>query len=112
MTTKTKLVQSIRLIYPDFQYENVRLNGGEGQFNHILIADESIIFRFPRYAPQIKNLQREVNLLKMLQGKLPIPVPNPIYYSSGVRSVGKVFMGYQMLPGRSLWRAYLQTIKI
>lgn len=111
MTTKTKLLQSIRQTYPEFQYETIRLNGGEGQFNHILIVDESIIFRFPRYAPQIKNLEREVNLLKMLQGKLPIPVPNPIYYSSSARSVGKVFMGYQMLPGRSLWRAYLQTIK-
>ena len=111
MTTKTKLVQSIRQTYPEFEYETLQLNGGEGQFNHILIVDESIIFRFPRYAQQIKNLQREVNLLKMLQGKLPIPVPNPIYFSSRARSVGKVFMGYKMLPGRSLWRAYLQTIK-
>ena len=70
MTTKTKLVQSIRLVYPDFQYENMRLNGGEGQFNHILIVDESIIFRFPRYAQQIKNLQREVNLLKNAAGQI------------------------------------------
>jgi aminoglycoside 2''-phosphotransferase len=110
MAAKTQLMQSIRQAYPEVQFKSVRMHGGEGQFNHILIANESIIFRFPRYAAQIDNLDREVFLLSYLQDKLPLPVPNPIYYSNTTRSVGKVFMGYRLLPGRSLWRAYLQTI--
>ena len=110
MAAKTQLMQSIKQVYPEVQLNSVRMHGGEGQFNHILIANESIIFRFPRYAAQIDNLDREVFLLNFLQDKLPLPVPNPIYYSSTTRSVGKVFMGYRLLPGRSLWRAYLQTI--
>jgi aminoglycoside 2''-phosphotransferase len=97
--------------YPALAVRDIRLHDGEGQYNDILIVNDQIIFRFPKYAAGIQTLRKELRILRRLQGRTPLPVPNPIYHSGDEQRPGKVFMGYQMLPGEPLWRDTLLSIQ-
>lgn len=75
-----------------------------GQFNDVLIVDDALVFRFPRTAAAASMLQTEVDLLRALQGRLPLPIPNPeiVHLGSGPSEGG--FAGYPFLPGEPLTR--------
>src|SRR5687768_14580281 len=110
MNKETVYVQVIREAYPNLEVRSARLHAGEGQFNVILFINDDLIFRFPRYEESIDGFLREIEVLEKLQGHVNLPIPHPIYVSSRTRSVGKVFMGYQLLPGKPLFRDVLNTI--
>jgi aminoglycoside 2''-phosphotransferase len=103
-------LQTIRETYPDLGIHSARLHTGEGQFNDILFVNDDLIFRFPRYQENIADFLREIEVLQELKGHVRLPIPEPIYASSGARSVGKIFMGYKLLPGKPLFRNELNTI--
>ena len=74
-----------------------------GQFNTVLCLDERWIFRFPKSPYAAADLAHELELLPRLQGKLPLPIPQPQF--SARDDAGQVlFMGYAMLPGEPLLR--------
>ncbi len=102
-------LQVIHGSYPELAIEDVRLNR-EGQFSDILIADGEIVFRFPKYADGVKGLASEVRILRRIQGRVTLPIPNPIYVSRGTQGVGRAFMGYRLIPGEPLWRETLDAI--
>ncbi len=72
-------LRHIRHVYPDLAITLSRLHAKEGQFSDIVVVNESLIFRFPRTPDVAKDMSYEVALLKKLQGRLPLPIPNPIY---------------------------------
>ena len=55
-------------------------------------------------------MERETAVLHILQGLLPLPIPNPVYVSHGAHEVGRAFMGYAKVPGKPLYQEMLQSI--
>jgi aminoglycoside 2''-phosphotransferase len=103
-------LKSIREAYPSLAIHAARLHTTEGQFNDILFVNDDLIFRFPRYEDGIQDFLQEIEILQKLQGHVSLPIPDPIYAHAGTKSVGKVFMGYQLLPGKPLFRDVLGEI--
>jgi aminoglycoside 2''-phosphotransferase len=91
---------TIRNAYPDITLNQVRAVE-DGQFNYVVIADEQYVFRFPRYENGRQQLQAEVAMLKALQNRLPVAVPNPTYTHLDA-PIGEAFIGYTMLHGSLL----------
>ena len=100
----------IAAAYPDLRVDSARLHTREGQFNDILIVDESLIFRFPRSPHVAATLAAEADLLLRLQGRLPLPVPNPTYRGFDPRTGALQFIGYAMISGEPLWNETLDAI--
>jgi aminoglycoside 2''-phosphotransferase len=109
MSKAAQYANQIRQAYPALHIETVRFNQ-EGQYNEVLVVNETLIFRFARYPVAVQTLQREVMLLRAIRDHLPLPIPNPIYQNLTTQVVGKAFMGYEMLPGTPLRRSQFQTV--
>ncbi len=97
----------IQKVYPDLQIQTVRPFGDEGQFNDLLIVNDALVFRFPKFAQGIEMLKRETTLLKRIHGLTTLPTPDPIYAALEPPILGQVFMGYPLLPGEPLFREML-----
>lgn len=88
---------------PDFPVSRARILPDTGQFNTVLCLDERWIFRFPKTPRVAADLAHELELLPRLQGRLPLPIPQPRF--SARDDAGSVlFMGYARLPGQPLLR--------
>jgi aminoglycoside 2''-phosphotransferase len=109
MTTTQPYLDTIKTHYPDLQIDSARLNH-DGQYNHVLILNDSLVFRFAKVPDAIAALRREIAVLQHLQGRLPLPVPDPQYTNFEPEAVGQVFMGYPLLPGQPLWRNTFHSI--
>jgi aminoglycoside 2''-phosphotransferase len=104
-------LQVIQENYPDLAVHTVRLVSNEGQFNTILVVNDELIFRFPRYEQGIATLLLEINLLLQFRDSLPLPIPDPVYISLASPIPGKVFMGYRRVPGEPLWKPVFDAIQ-
>lgn len=103
-------VQQIRAAYPDLDINQAQLNASGGQFSDVLIVNQTLIFRFPKSLHVAAELYREIPVLRTLQGKLPLPIPNVIYQSQAAQPDHLAFMGYPMIPGRPLLRDVFAAI--
>lgn len=101
MSGESLLIQCIRERYPNLVVASYRLDAS-GQNNDILIVNEELIFRFPRYPDAIAHLRTETDLLRAIRAALPLPIPDPVYASLDPSRVGDAFMGYRMLSGAPL----------
>jgi aminoglycoside 2''-phosphotransferase len=99
----------IRIFYPSLEICSVQLNE-EGQYNDILILNEELIFRFPRYAPAIQALRDEAAILCLVRKHVSLPVPDPEFLIVEPPEPGKVFMGYRLIPGEPFWRELQNSI--
>lgn len=104
-------IDSIQGNYPDLDIQEASLNSQEGQYNDLLIINQQIVFRFPKFEAGLETLQREVSLLEQLRGMLPLPIPDPVYISRNTSTIGKAFMGYPKISGEPLWHPRFQSIK-
>jgi aminoglycoside 2''-phosphotransferase len=103
-------IESIREAYPGFILENVRFHPHDGQYNDILIINDELIFRFPKYEESIESFITEIRLLQYMQDHISLQIPQPIYTSLKSEAPKKVFMGYRMIPGEQLHREKLDEI--
>jgi aminoglycoside 2''-phosphotransferase len=112
MTDKTldKYLNLIQQYYPDLQMNHARILDSSGQFNEVVCLDEKWIFRFPKTHHVAVEVAREVKILQGLQGKLPLPIPNPTYTAYHPESNQLEFMGYSMLAGEPLLRDKFATL--
>jgi len=108
MDKQSQYIQAIRDIYPAFKIETVQLNQ-HGQFNDILLVNNQAVFRFPKTPREAAKLVTETALLRSLQSRVTLPIPNPLYQSQPTASIGQIFMGYPLLPGEPLWPERLNT---
>jgi aminoglycoside 2''-phosphotransferase len=104
------LARRVREVYPNLTIGATRLIDEQGQNNVVLVADERLVFRFPRHAAGIAALAREASVLRAVRSHLPLPVPAPRYSSFDVLEVGQAFLGYPMLPGQPLRQRTLDAI--
>lgn len=99
----------INAVYPDLVIEKAVLDA-IGQFSDVVIVNDSLVFRFPRYAEVAQRLPTEVAVLEGIQPYLPLRVPNPLYRSLDTLAAGQSFIGYAWIPGEPLWRETVQAI--
>ncbi|WP_349654888.1 phosphotransferase [Neobacillus sp. DY30] len=104
-----KYIERIKQVFPSLSIKDYKLND-IGQNNDVLIVNESIVFRFPKYQKGINYLKRETKILKAINSKVTIPVPHPIYQSFEKWEAGKAFVGYELIQGSPLWRESFRTI--
>jgi aminoglycoside 2''-phosphotransferase len=95
----------IAQIAPELDVRQVR--AANGQFNDVIIANEAWVFRFPRSAASAATLRAELVTLRALAGRLPLPIPAPVYTSDEASST---YMGYHLLPGEALSRAEVAAL--
>jgi len=94
----------IRRYCPNAETDRARLLTRVGQFNTVLCLDERWIVRFPKSPQAAAEVARELEILPRLQGRLPLPIPNPTCAAWHPDSQRLEFMAYAKLPGEPLWR--------
>ena len=104
----TGYVERIRMVYPDLPLECVHVNC-EGEYNVVLV-DDALVFRFPRFAEGVRRLAVEVAILRGIRPYVTLPIPDPVYTGFDTQRVGEVFAGYRMLPGEPLWHETFRAI--
>ena len=102
-------IDQIQARYPELHVEKAELNDW-GQYSAIVIVNDALVFRFPRYAQYLDVLANEAAILEGLQGRLTLPIPNPLYKVFEPLEVGRSFIGYALIPGEPLWRETVQNI--
>jgi aminoglycoside 2''-phosphotransferase len=102
MDSAEPFVNRIRQVYPEVEYLDAQVVDGHPPFDDIVILNEELVFRFPRGEAEFAALKQEVAVLKALQGRLPLPIPNPEYASLEPGQPGQVFFGYRRFPGVEL----------
>lgn len=110
MSVTQAYAQQIQKIYPELTIDTICFNE-DGQYNHVLIVNGALVFRFAKYATSIKTLQREVMILKYIQDHLSLDIPSPKYQQLDRTVVGEAFMGYPLIKGLPLWDKFFQTIQ-
>ncbi|GGP08986.1 phosphotransferase family protein [Oceanobacillus neutriphilus] len=103
-------IETIKLKYPDLTIQNYYPNE-IGQNNDVLIINNSLVFRFPKYKQGISQLKKETELLEYIKNIITISIPNPAYRSFESVIPGEVFTGYKLITGVPLWKDSLQNIK-
>lgn len=104
------IIEHIQLVYPDLSIEDCYLNE-IGQNNDVLIVNDTLVFRFPKYQNGITQLKREMEILQYINGIVSMAIPNPRYQSFEVLEPGKVFTGYDLIDGVPLWKESLMGIQ-
>jgi aminoglycoside 2''-phosphotransferase len=110
MDKQSQYIQAIHNVYSDFTIETVQFNQ-QGQFNDILQINNETIFRFPKTQREAAKLVTETEILRSLQRRVTLPIPDPLYRSEESAAIGQVFMGYRLLPGEPLWPERLHAFK-
>lgn len=99
----TSYVDRIKQVYPRMVIDDIQLNE-VGQNNDVLIVNKSIVFLFPKYLEGMERLRDETLILEHVNKQITLPIPVPIYQSFDLFEARKVFTGYALIPGTSLWR--------
>ena len=86
MDKRQRYIARVHEVCPDLLVEAVTLDV-EGQNNDILVVNDEVIFRFPKYDEGVKRLEIETAILTGIQRYLTtVSVPNPIYLRGGENS--------------------------
>ncbi|MCA0988510.1 phosphotransferase family protein [Guptibacillus algicola] len=93
----------INTVYPELNITSIKQNT-IGQNNDVVIVNESLVFRFPKYEEGIEALRKETDVLNHVRKHVSLPIPSPTYQSFDPYEAGKVFAGYEMIEGEPLWR--------
>jgi aminoglycoside 2''-phosphotransferase len=109
MGSSDPYLRRICTVYPDLAIDRLRRDDS-GQYNVILIADEAIVFRFPRFAKGVARLRAETELLTAIRPYISLPIPEPRYASFDPSEPGQTFAGYPLLPGEPLWHERVTAI--
>ncbi|WP_377890765.1 phosphotransferase family protein [Alkalihalobacillus sp. R86527] len=93
----------INAVYPELTIASIVQNT-IGQNNDVVIVNDSLVFRFPKYEKGIDALKKETALLSDVRKHVSLPIPFPTYKSFEPCETGKVFAGYELIEGEPLWR--------
>ncbi|MBH0157242.1 aminoglycoside phosphotransferase family protein [Fictibacillus sp. 5RED26] len=102
-------IERIQAVYPELLIEDVYPND-IGQNNDVLIINNSLVFRFPKYDKGIVSLIEETKILELIRGTISIPIPCPKYQSFDLLEPGKVFTGYERIEGDPFWNEHLVRV--
>lgn len=102
-------VDRIRRHYPTFSVRSVRRLEA-GQNNDLLVLNDAWVFRFPHHRLGAVNLQHEAGILRSLQGRLPLQIPQPEYVHVDSNAPSQSFMGYAQISGLPLTKAWVDAL--
>lgn len=74
---------------------------GEGWDNCAYRVNDDYLFRFPRRQMGADLVDVEWNLLHVLEQRLPLPIPKPLFYGKPSEQFKWPFLGYYFLEGKS-----------
>ncbi|TGB03557.1 phosphotransferase family protein [Halobacillus salinus] len=100
----------IKELYPDLKIDQIEWNE-IGQNNDVIIVNNSLVFRFPKYIEGIYKLEKETKILDQIKGNVSLSIPRPQYRAFEPYEVGKVFTGYPFIQGSPLWSQTMKEIK-
>lgn len=103
------LLNTVRQAYPELIIEDAYLNE-DGQYNHVVIVNDDMVFRFARFEESVKTLQKEIAILQSVQNHITLEVPNPIYQQLAASATDQCFVGYPKIHGIPLWHDVFQKI--
>ena len=103
MRKENEYVAYLQRLYPELQINSVYINE-IGQNNDVLIVNDNIVFRFPKYEKGIQKLRIETQLLEKIRPFITLQIPNPSYQRFQNEVPGKVFAGYEMIEGDPFWK--------
>ncbi len=106
---ENKYIDRIKQVYPDLLIEDYEMND-IGQNNDVMIVNNALVFRFPKYEKGIVRMQEEKAILAYLKNRLPLQVPDPGYQAFAELEAGKVFTGYPIIPGEPLLKDRLAAV--
>lgn len=109
MNRQELYLQSLIDTYPELTLSSIRFNSS-GQNNDVLLINETFIFRFPKHAQAVKNLEIETAILSEIRNYITLETPNPTFKNLESPMVGKTFIGYNMISGEPLWHETLDNI--
>ncbi|HJS28432.1 MAG TPA: aminoglycoside phosphotransferase family protein [Anaerolineales bacterium] len=110
MDKTEKYLQHIRALFPSLSVITARLND-QGQSNDGLIVNEEFIFRFPKHASALRKMRAEFDILRALQGRTTLRVPDPICFRLDTDIVGEAFFGYRLIPGEPFLQETFRSIR-
>lgn len=99
-----KFKHLIKTDYPNFQIKNIKLLKS-GWDNFAVEINKSYIFRFPK--KEDIDLTKEINILKQLNGKITLQIPN--YEFIGKKSP---YVGYKKIMGQPLTINILKSLSL
>lgn len=103
MRKENEYVAYLQSVYPELQIKSAHVNE-IGQNNDVLIVNDNIVFRFPKYEKGIQKLRVETKLLEKIRPFITIQIPDPSYQRLQDEVPGKVFAGYEMIEGEPFWK--------
>ncbi|PFE99292.1 aminoglycoside 6'-acetyltransferase [Bacillus thuringiensis] len=103
MKKENEYVAYLQSVYPELQIKSAHVNE-IGQNNDVLIINDNIVFRFPKYEKGIQKLRVETKLLEKTRPFITIQIPDPSYQRLQDEVPGKVFAGYEMIEGEPFWK--------
>ena len=104
-----RIVEAIKARYPELEINTAEINQ-DGQYNNVLVVNNVLIFRFARVKDAAATLRREISVLRHLQSRISLSIPDPQFVGIDSDRIGEVFMGYPMIPGIPLWRENFRKI--
>jgi len=102
MVRENEYVQYLEKIYPNLDVQTAYVND-IGQNNDVLILNENIVFRFPKYKEGIAKLIAETKLLEKIQNYVSLSIPCPSYQHFQPMEPREVFSGYHKINGEPFW---------
>jgi aminoglycoside phosphotransferase (APT) family kinase protein len=84
--------------FPEFDHASMQLLG-EGWDVTTWLVDDSVCFRFPRRAIVVAGLNREMEVLPVLDALLPLPISTPLFKGVPSGSYLWPFAGNDFIPG-------------
>jgi aminoglycoside phosphotransferase (APT) family kinase protein len=85
--------------FPELELRSLRLLG-EGWDTTVWLADEELVFRFPRREVVLTGLQNEIEVLPQLAPLVPLPIPVPTLLGTASEDFAWPFYGCRFLSGR------------
>lgn len=83
--------------------------GWDNTVYSVQIANQELVFRFPRRELALALMQTEWKLLNSLAPLLPLNIPRPLYAGQATPDFKWPFAGYTLVPGQTACRANLDT---
>jgi aminoglycoside phosphotransferase (APT) family kinase protein len=85
---------------------------GEGFRNLVVETANGIVFRIGKNPAAAERHRREVQLLPLLQARLPIAIPDPRWHAPPSAEIPFGALAYHKLPGTSLGPAMLHRLDV
>jgi aminoglycoside 2''-phosphotransferase len=102
MTQSAAHLNRIRQRFPEMAFSEIQIDT-DGVNNYVLILNNERVFRFPKNEQASKSLEKEAAVLRLLQPRSNLAIPN-------FDICEEDFVSYPLIAGRALLMEDLQTL--